>query len=466
MRKVDLRMNELEKYELIKKLVETNGNKKRAAQRLCITTRSVNRLIIKYKEQGKSGFIHGNRNRKPSTSIDPTIKKKVIELFSTTYDGVNLSHFCELLRTNENICVSRNTISNWLLQEDLLSPKAHRSTKKKLKIKLKVQKEYASNKEEHTEIEKKLKVIEKHKAHPTRSRKAYMGELIQMDASSMVWFGSEVTHLHVAIDDASGNIVGAYFDTQETLKAYYNVLHQILCNHGIPSTFAVDKRTVFEYKRKNAPQDYEDTFTQFGYACKSLGIQIEASSIPQTKGRVERLNQTLQSRIPIELKLKGVSTIEEANIFLNSYIKEFNALFSLPINNTKTVYEKQPLNEEINTTLAIISNRKLDAGHSIKYKNKIYQPKTNKGDTVYLHKGTNALIIEAFDGTLYANILDQLFALEVIPKRLETSSEFDVVPKVKQRIYHIPPLSHPWKQASYNSYIAKQKHRLEFGANV
>ena len=61
MRKVDLRMNELKKYEIIKKLVETNGNKKRAAIKLGCSLRTVNRLILKYKKDGKAAFVHGNR---------------------------------------------------------------------------------------------------------------------------------------------------------------------------------------------------------------------------------------------------------------------------------------------------------------------------------------------------------------------------------------------------------------------
>lgn len=71
------------------------------------------------------------------------------------------------------------------------------------------------------------------KSHPSRPRKKYQGELIQMKAGSYHW---ELTHLHLAIDDSSGNIVGAYFDTQETIKGYYHVLHQILTKQGIPST--------------------------------------------------------------------------------------------------------------------------------------------------------------------------------------------------------------------------------------
>lgn len=76
-----------------------------------------------------------------------------------------------------------------------------------------------------------------------------MGKMIQMDASSLEWIKDQVWHLHLAVDDATGEVVGAYFDYQETLNGYYNVLYQILTNYGIPAMFYTDRRTVFEYKK-------------------------------------------------------------------------------------------------------------------------------------------------------------------------------------------------------------------------
>ena len=116
-----------------------------------------------------------------------------------------------------------------------------------------------------------------------------------MDATPYEWVPGQIWHLHLAIDDSTGRITGGWFDTQETLNAYYHVFHQILTIYGIPYKFITDRRTVFTYKKKNSPSIDEDTYTQFAYACKQLGVELEASSIPQAKGRVERLNQTLQS---------------------------------------------------------------------------------------------------------------------------------------------------------------------------
>lgn len=466
MRKVVLRMNESYKYDVIKKLVDTNGNKKNAAMKLNCTVRTINRLIIRYNTEGKDGFIHKNRKRKPASTIPDEIKDKVIDLYRTKYSGANLLHFSQLLAIHENIQVSDTTVNHWLRMTDVLSPKAKRKTVNALNADLRRRKKAAKTKKEAVSIETKLDLLDRRDAHPRRPRCAYSGELVQLDASPHIWFGNAVTHLHLAIDDATGKILGAYFDTQETLNAYYQITQQILTRYGIPAKFLTDRRTVFEYKRKNAPSDEEDTFTQFSYACHQLGIDLECTSVPQAKGRVERLNQTLQSRLVIELRLAGISDIEEANKFLNSYIKEFNAMFSLPVNHTKSVFEKQPSENKINQTLAVLSTRKLDAGHCIRYKNKFFIPITRSGNQAYLKKGMTVMVIESFDGNLYANILDHLFALEEIPEHEKLSKNFDMIPEEpKTKKPYIPPMSHPWKHASYLAYLAKQKHRHS-GANI
>jgi transposase len=275
MRKVDLRMNELQKYEVIKKVAYGRINKNRAAVSIGVTIRTVNRLLVKYNTFGKDGFIHGNRNKKPSTSKIDTIKSEIITLYDTKYEGFNFKHFHEKLVEDEGYDVSEASIRNWLRQEGFISPKANRVTKREHKKK-QIVKSYPEL--ENSSSLKEVVELELADAHPTRERKKYMGELIQLDASEHIWFGDTKTHLHAAIDDASGKIVGLYFDTQETLNGYYKVYQQIIANYGIPYEFLTDKRTVFEYKRKNASSIDKDTFTQFSYACKRLGTHITTSS--------------------------------------------------------------------------------------------------------------------------------------------------------------------------------------------
>lgn len=460
MRKVDLNMTEQGKYEIIKKLVETNGSKDRAALKLGCTIRNVNRLIQRYKQEGKSAFVHGNRGRKPKHAFSDEVRNSILNLYNTKYYDANFEHFSELLKKYENITVSPSAVRSILMAELIISPMAQRSTKKRVKKQLKEQIKNTYSKKEIKKIEHKI--LEINDAHPRRPRCAYFGEMIQMDASLHKWFGGVNTQLHVAIDDATGSIVGAYFDHQETLNGYYNVLSQILKDYGIPYMFFTDRRTVFEYKQKKSPSVEEDTFTQFGYACNQLGIEIKTSSVPEAKGRVERVFQTLQSRLIVELRLNSITTIEEANKFLNSFIEEFNEKFALPINNIKSVFEKQPDNEKINLTLAVLSSRKIDNGHCIKYENKYFKLLDANGHPVYYHKGTPGIVIKAFNKDLYFCIEEVVYALEEIPSHERKSKNFDFnTPVEKPKKKYIPPMNHPWRQANFEKYIKKQTHRKE-----
>ena len=132
MRKVELRMNEQEKYNIIKELVDHNGNKKRAALKLGITIRQINRLIKTYKEKGKEGFIHGNRDRKPSKTLDKPISEDIILLYSSKYQDWNFNHFKDFLEKKENIYVSYKFIYTTLTKNGFLSPKARRKTRKEI----------------------------------------------------------------------------------------------------------------------------------------------------------------------------------------------------------------------------------------------------------------------------------------------------------------------------------------------
>jgi len=453
-------MDENQKYEIIKKLVETNGNKKTAALKLNCTRRHINRMAAGYKEKGKAFFIHGNRGRKPVHTIPDTTRQLILDLYRTKYTDCNLTHFCELLEEREDIKVSVSSVTSILRKEFILSPKANRSSKKAVKKELKALQSKTKSKKEAATIQSSILALED--AHPRRPRYSCFGEMLQMDASLHPWFGDSKTQLHIAVDDSTGHIVGAYFDEQETLNGYYHVLHQVLTGYGIPYQFFTDNRTVFEYKKKNQTSVEKDTFTQFGYACKQLGIDIQTSSVAQAKGRVERMFGTLQSRLTVELRLANVTSIEQANEFLHSYIKKFNEKFALPIDYSKSVFEMQPDVERINLTLAVLSSRKIDNGSCLKYRNAYYLPVDKNGHAVYHRKGTTAMVIKALDGALYSCIGEDVYALELLPGHKPSSKAFDLAtPSAKPRKKNIPAMSHPWKQASFERYLKKQAHRKE-----
>ena len=298
-------------------------------------------------------------------------------------------------------------------------------------------------------------------AHPRQPRSIYFGEEIQTDACIHLWFAKTKTALHAAIDDATGQVLAAYFDNQETLNGYYNVYYQILVKYGIPYLFKTDKRTVFEYNRKGTTSGEDNTFTQFAYACAQLGTSIECSSIPEFKPRIERLFQSFQSRLIPELRLANITSIEEANAFLPSFLVKYNSKFALCIDNTKSVFEKQPDLKKINLTLAVLSRRVVDTGHSICFKNKHYRTVNSVGTPIYFGKGTKAMVIEAFDKNLYATVEDSIFALEEIPEVQAYSENFDTVLPTEQKKIYIPKMIHPWKRQSFEKFAKKQIENLQ-----
>ena len=456
-------MDEQRKYEVIKGLVDhpDTANKDRAALILGCTKRHINRMIQGYIKDGKAFFIHGNRGKKPATTIHPDIRSQVLDLYRTKYYEANFEHYTELLKKHEGISISSSSVMSILESEYILSPKATKAKRRRIRQALRAKKEAATSKKELSQIQANLVAVED--AHSRRPRCAYFGELLQMDATPYEWVPGQIWHLHLAIDDASGAVTGAWFDTQETLNGYYHVFEQILTDYGIPYKFLTDKRTVFTYKKKGALSDDNDTYTQFAYACKQLGTQLESSSVPQAKGRIERLNQTLQSRLPIEFRLAGVTDINNANEFIHSYIKEFNEKFSLPLYGIKSVFETQPSKEKINLTLAVLTERTVDAGHAIQFEKKFYKMIDHKGVQIHYRKGTKVMLIKAFDRSLFACVNDKdIHVLEEIPTHEHKSKDLDAdYKKPKPRKPYIPPMNHPWRRSAFKKFVHSQPHRIE-----
>ena len=460
MRKVELRMKEQEKYEAIKDLVDHNGNKNRVAKKLGISRRQVDRLIIIYKEKGKSGFIHGNRGHVPPKTIDKSISENIILLYKNKYYDFNFNHFKEFLEKNENIFVSYKFIYNTLTKEGILSPKArkktkHEYTKKKLLEEKKINLGMS---------DEQIKTIINHEvaledSHPRCEKPKYFGEIIEQDGSIHLWFGNIKTCLHLAIDKATSTIVGAWFDYQETLNGYYHLLYQILTNYGIPYKFFTDNRTIFNYALLNPDKrtSDKDVLTQYGYACKQLGIDLKTSSVSQAKGLIERTNGTFQGRLVQELRLENISTVEEANKYLTEvFVPNFNKKFALDYKKFPSVFEVSPSEEKINYTLAVLSPRKIDNGNSIKYQNKYYQPYLNNELKCFSPK-TECLVIKAFNGDLLVAIDEQVLELKELSRNKRFSSHFDDIVEKVEKIKYIPPMTHPWKLESFKKQM-KRSH--------
>lgn len=209
----------------------------------------------------------------------------------------------------------------------------------------------------------------KTKLHHRRKRKEAEGMMLQADGTPFDWFeNGEKYSLHGFIDDATGKITGLYMCKNECLLGYLEVLRQTLENYGIPISLYPDKYSVFfPPKKVNDHITIEEQLngrnkgiTQFGRIVEELGIEMFPASSPQAKGRIERLWETLQSRLVTEFRINKITTIDKANEFLPNYIIKYNSKFSVEASSKKSLFLKLPKRYNLDELLCVKYERTID----------------------------------------------------------------------------------------------------------
>ena len=437
------------KLEVMKMVVDGEKSISWAAAKLKRSEKTIRRYRKELLENPNADLVHKNRGRKPANKTDHEL---IWHLYCTRYYGLNITYFCEKLEENESIKISEGLVRLIFKEHDEFSVKAWHRTKNELRKRLRELKKLTKQQKEvlvQLEAEPYVRTT-----HPIQPRSKYFGEELQMDASIHLWFGTKKCALHTAIDDATGLIVGAWFDYQETRNGYYQITKQFLTKYGLPLLIKTDKRTVFEYKKKNDKDMAEDTMTQYQHVCQTLGIELQCSSSPQFKPRVERSYGTLQGRLPFELKEAGVTTIEEANAFLKKYIQKFNEQFAIR-KGIKSVWVKVT-KDQIDSALVTIAKRTVDCGNGIRLNNKYYGTFDSYGNQIFIKPKTKVSVITMMNGAVYAMHDDKLLAMDIIPERQKISDMMDFdMEKPAVRKKYIPPYDSIWRITNSNLFRKK-----------
>lgn len=437
------------KLEVMKMVVDGEKSISWAAAKLKRSEKTIRRYRKELLENPNADLVHKNRGREPANKTDHEL---IWHLYCTRYYGLNITYFCEKLEENESIKISEGLVRLIFKEHDEFSVKAWHRTKNELRKRLRELKKLTKQQKEvlvQLEAEPYIRTT-----HPIQPRSKYFGEELQMDASIHLWFGTKKCALHTAIDDATGIIVGAWFDYQETRNGYYQITKQFLTKYGLPLLIKTDKRTVFEYKKKNDKDMAEDTMTQYEHVCQTLGIELQCSSSPQFKPRVERSYGTLQGRLPFELKEAGVTTIEEANAFLKKYIQKFNEQFAIR-KGIKSVWVKVT-KDQIDSALVTIAKRTVDCGNGIRLNNKYYGTFDSYGNQIFIKPKTKVSVITMMNGAVYAMHDDKLLAMDIIPERQKISDMMDFdMEKPAVRKKYIPPYDSIWRITNSNLFRKK-----------
>jgi hypothetical protein len=242
-------------------------------------------------------LFDGALNHLPAPSgrrLLTTVRKLALGLIRERYAdfGPTLAH--EKLVESHGMKLSVETLRQWMIAEGIWPPRAQRASQ----------------------------------PHPPRARRACLGHLVQIDGCDHEWFESRAPRCValVYVDDATSRLMQLRFAESESTFDYFEATRGYLEQHGRPVAFYSDKAGIF---RVNAKQPKGgDRATQFSRAMGELNIDLLCANSPQAKGRVERTHKTLQDRLTKELRLRGIASIDAANVFAPWFVGDYNRRFA------------------------------------------------------------------------------------------------------------------------------------------
>jgi len=402
-----LSQTELKKLHVIRKVLDGVVKQIEAAEMLTLSDRQIRRLIKRVKVEGDAGIGHKSRGKASGRKLPMNIRDKVIKLYRRKYKGFGPTLAAEKLHEIEDIRISDETLRLWLIESG------------------------------------DWKKVRKARGHRQwRERKHYFGEMIQMDGSHHDWFegrGSKCV-LMGYIDDATGNVFGRFYEYEGTIPAM-DSFKRYAKKYGLPISVYLDKHTTYKSPAKLSVKeaiDGTEPMSEFERAMKDLGIRVIHAHSPQAKGRIERLFRTFQDRVIKEMRLKGISTIEEANKFLAKYLPIYNRRFRVKPREEDNLHREIPKGIKLDSILCIKKERVLRNDLTVAHKSKLYQIKDK----------TNAkrvMVEEKINGKMEITHEGIRLRYKEITERPQREQKKPLVFILKKKKKYIPAVNHPWR---------------------
>ncbi|WP_041678958.1 ISNCY family transposase [Rhizobium etli] len=285
---------DLQRIEVLSKVIAGRMTMVTAAHVLALSERQVRRLLDRISTDGAASIRHKAIGRPSNNRISDGVRDYAVTLVRERYADFGPTLAAEKLAERDGLRVSRETLRRWMSEAGLWLSRKQRRT-----------------------------------FHQPRLRREAYGELVQTDGSEHRWFEDrgDPCSLLVFVDDATGKLMQLRFVRSESAFSYFEALALYLRDHGAPIAFYSDKHSVFRVAKKDAKGG--QGMTQFGRALSELNIEILCANSSQAKGRVERMNRTLQDRLVKELRLAGIDDMEAGNAFLPGFMEDYNARFAL-----------------------------------------------------------------------------------------------------------------------------------------
>jgi transposase len=334
---VTLNMRELDRLKVVQAVVELGLKPGRAAERLGLTVRQVERLVTRYRELGAAGLASRKRGRRGNRRLDENTACRALAIIRERYADFGPTLACEKLDECHGIHLAKETVRKLMTDAGLWIPRRQRPPK----------------------------------IYQPRARRACLGQLIQIDGSEHAWFEDRAPQctLLVYVDDATSRLMMLHFTASESTFSYFEATRAYIERYGKPVAFYSDKASVF---RKTAASGTGDSVTHFGRAMYELNIDTFCANSSPAKGRVERAHLTLQDRLVKELRLRGIDTIEAANAYSRSFIAAYNARFAKPPKSEFDAHRPLRVDEDLNLLLTWRESRKVSKALSVRYDRVLY----------------------------------------------------------------------------------------------
>lgn len=409
-----VRQKELRRLHVIHRVIEGELTQADAARTLSLSERQIRRIVKRIREEGDGGIRHRSRGKESGRKLPKKLIARIAWLYQEKYQGFGPTLTSEKLFELDGIPVSKETVRLYLLEAGLWQ---------------------------------KSRKGRQHRQW--RERKWHCGEMVQMDGSHHDWFEGRRPKcvLMGYIDDATGRIYCRFYEYEGTIPAM-DSFKRYIRKYGIPMSLYLDKHTTYKSTAEPSIEDEingTEPLSEFGRAIKELGVELIHAHSPQAKGRIERLFETLQDRLVKELTLRGISTIEEANKYLETYTAFHNERFAFKPKEQKDLHRRVSKGLNLDKVLCIKTERVLRNDFTVAHNRKVYQ-------VVDSVKTRKVIVEERINGRMLITHNGEGLKFKEITTRPEKQKK---PVKLKRKTSSKPSADHPWKKFDINGWKKK-----------
>lgn len=386
-----------------------------AAEVLRLSYRQLKRIYVRFRRSGAKGLVHGNAGKASNRATPPKQRQRVLSLVRKHYSGGPGERFgptlaAEHLQEDHGIAVDPESLRRWMLADGLWTRERKR-------------KPYRQR----------------------RERRAHFGELVQMDGSFENWLedrGPRGCFIDM-VDDATSTTLANFAD-EETTWGVAGTLRAWVEQYGVPRALYVDWKTVYHHEpTRRQKEEGIVPISQFGRMCKKLGIELIGANSPQAKGRVERGHGTHQDRLIKKMRLKNISTYEDANEFLaDKYLAQHNTKYAVLPREEADYHLRLPPRLDLEQVFCLEEERTVSPDWVVQYGKRWLQIERND-QKVRVDRGATVVVREHRDGSVSIWLKGVKLRWHEAPERPRKAA-----PLPKRRIVtrRSPSKEHPWRK--------------------